>query len=276
VKALIVAFVADLMFQTRLETTAEKLDYQVLWVESAGQLKAPEDIRDALELDGILIDQLTRLGPRLLIFDLGNEAIPWRQWIPIVKGIPATWRIPVICFGSHVDVDTLRAARQTGADEVVARSRFVTALPQLIEKHTRSIDPIILVETCAQSLHPDAVKGLMLFNQGDYFAAHEWLEEAWKDDLSPGRDLYRAVLQVAVAYFHVIKGNYRGAIKMFQRARHWIDRLPDRCRGVNVAKLRQDAYKIHDQVLALGSERIIDFDKGLLKPVQWRNPDAKV
>jgi predicted metal-dependent hydrolase len=276
VEALIVAFISDLMFQTRLESTAERLGYKVRWVETADQLEAPEDVRNALEMDGILIDQLSRLGPRMMIFDLGNEAIPWVQWIPVLKSSPATRRMPVICFGSHVDVDTLQTARQTGADEVVARSRFVTALPDLIQKHARSIDIEILEATCAQPLHPDAIKGLKLFNQGEYFAAHEWLEEAWMADLSPGRDLYRGVLQVAVAYFHVEQENYRGAMKMFQRARQWLDPLPEICRGVDVAQLRQDAYQTHDQVLALGPKKIKDLNKSQLKQIQWSHPDAEI
>jgi hypothetical protein len=205
----------------------------------------------------------------LLIFDLGNAEIPWRAWIPSIKTVPATRWIPIICFGSHVDVDTLREARQTGADEVVARSRFVTALPELIQKHVRRTNAERLADTCTEPLHQRAIHGLELFNRGDYFTAHEELEEAWKEDLSPGRDLYRGVLQVAVAYFHVRNGNFKGAMKMFQRARHWLDPLPDVCRGVYVEQLRQDAYTVHDQILSLGPENLGDFDSNDLKPVRW-------
>jgi hypothetical protein len=222
-----------------------------------------------LGIEGVLIDQLARLGPKLLIFDLGNAEIPWSAWIPVLKTVPATRRIPVICFGSHVDVDTMKKARQTGANEVVARSRFVTALPALIQKHVLQTDADLLAQTCAEPLHPCAIRGLELFNRGDYFAAHEELEEAWMADLSPGRDLYRGALQVAVAYFQVRRENFKGAMKMFQRARHWLDPLPDTCRGVNVAQLRQDAYEVHDQILGLGPERLGDFVLDDLKPIDW-------
>ena len=120
----IVAFVADLMFQTRLESTAGHLGYSVDWIESAQYFDSfPADQRLALGVEGLLVDHLSRLGPDLLVFDLGNAAIPWERWIPVLKTIPATRRIPILCFGSHVDVDTLQAARKAGADQVVARSR---------------------------------------------------------------------------------------------------------------------------------------------------------
>ena len=126
-----------------------------------------------------------------------------------------------------------------------------------------------MIETCCETLHPDAIKGIELFNQGDYFAAHEELEEAWKHDRSTGRDLYRGVLQIAVAYFHLWKGNYKGTVKMFQRSHRWLDPLPDICRGIDVAQLREDAFAIQDEVLSLGPDQIEAFEIDKLKPIKW-------
>jgi hypothetical protein len=163
----IAAFVADLMFQMRIESAAEKLDLRIRWLENADQVTSTDlDGLIALGPEGILVDQLARMGPILLIFDLENKAIPWETWIPVLKTVPATRRIPVICYGSHVDVDTLKDARKTGADEVVARSRFVTALPELIQKYIPRTDEGLLAAACEEPLHPDAVKGLDLFNKG--------------------------------------------------------------------------------------------------------------
>lgn len=38
----------------------------------------------------------------------------------------------VVGFVSHVDADTARAAREAGVDQVMARSRFVEVLPDLV------------------------------------------------------------------------------------------------------------------------------------------------
>jgi len=269
----IVAFVAELMFQMRIESTAQYLGYQIQWFESTQSLEeVSEDLRLMLGLEGILIDKLTRLSPNLLIFDLGNEDIPWKKWIPALKTIPATRWIPLICFGSHVDTVSIQAARQAGADVVVARSRFMTALPELIQKYAQSTDVELFAEICAKPLHPKAIQGLELFNQGDYFGAHEWLEEAWMEDRSTGRDLYRGVLQVAVAYYQIRLDNFRGAVKMFQRARHWLDPLPDTCRGIDIAQIRRNTNAVYDQVLALGPTHLNELDPALLKPILWRLP----
>ncbi len=258
------------MFQTRIESVIERLGYRVKLAENSAQM-LPADLEGlpSLEPEGVLVDQLSRLGPGLLIFDLGNAAIPWEAWIPVIKTSPTTRHIPVICFGSHVDVETLAAAKRTGADQVLARSRFVTAIPELIEKYIQRSDAGLFAEICGQPLLPDAIRGFELFNQGDYFAAHEELEAAWKEDLSAGRDLYHGILQISVAYYQIWRGNYTGAVKMFQRARKWLDPLPDTCRGVDIAQFRQDAYAVHDEILALGPEKLDGFSAEKLKPIRW-------
>ena len=124
---------------------------------------------------------------------------------------------------------------------------------------------------CSVSLHPFAIKGLVAFNEGEYFLAHEFLEDAWKDDLTDGRSLYQGVLQIAVAYYHITNHNYRGAMKMFQRSRKWLDPLPDTCRGINVAKLRSDAFKIYNMLIDLGPEQMSEISYESMKPVEWES-----
>ncbi len=115
-----------------------------------------------------------------------------------------------------------------------------------------------------------ALQGFDLFNQGEYFEAHERLEAAWNEDLSPGRELYRAVLQVAVAYLQIQRQNYTGALKMFLRLRQWIEPLPDKCRGVDVENLRKDAQTVYQQLTVTGKDKLAEFDQALFKPVIYQ------
>jgi uncharacterized protein len=123
---------------------------------------------------------------------------------------------------------------------------------------------------CHAPLPPDAIRGLEYFNSGEYFEAHEFLEAAWRAEPGPVRELYRGVLQVAVGYFHLQRGNYAGAIKMFQRSRSWLTPFPDVCQGINLARLRQDMDRVESELIRLGEERIRHFDRTLLKPVEYQ------
>ncbi len=123
---------------------------------------------------------------------------------------------------------------------------------------------------CNEALPADALRGLRYFNTGNYFEAHEYLETAWKDEPREIRDLYRAVLQVGVGYYHLTRGNYTGAIKMFRRSRKFLDRLPPVCQGINLAKLRLDMDRVEAEMRLLGPERIGSFNRSLLKKVEYQ------
>jgi CheY-like chemotaxis protein len=271
------AFVHDLFFTTRIENVGRQLGFRVELVPDADSL-GPEQSGTPENQPGEpvygraaqLIERVTTRQPALLIVDLGNENVPWRRWLALLKSSPATRRLPILCYGAHVDVETMNQARDLGADAVVARSRFTSALPELIQKYARLPDRQEQAAACQEALSPTAVRGLALFNDGDYYEAHEVLEDAWNEEEGPGRDLYRAILQVAVAYLQIERGNYAGAVKMFLRSRQWFEPLPDVCRGIDLAQLRADATAVHEAVLDLGPERIGEFDRALLRPVLFK------
>lgn len=122
---------------------------------------------------------------------------------------------------------------------------------------------------CAAPLHPQAEEGLRLFNAGEYFEAHEALEEAWNEEQGKVRDLYRGILQIAVVYLHITRRNYNGAVKVYGRSQKWLKDWPEVCRGIEVGKLRRDGEAAINEVIRLGLENIAEFDNSLLKPVEW-------
>jgi predicted metal-dependent hydrolase len=80
--------------------------------------------------------------------------------------------------------------------------------------------------------------------------------------------MYKAVLQVAVAYLQIERQNYAGAVKMFMRARQWLDPLPDVCRGIDIGRLKQDAQQVHQTLLELGPQQIQTIDRNIFRPVR--------
>jgi uncharacterized protein len=119
----------------------------------------------------------------------------------------------------------------------------------------------------------DTIRGIALFDTGDYFEAHEALESAWRAEPGPIRNLYRGILQVAVGYLHILRGNYTGARKMIQRSRRWLEPFPDEIAGIDLHQFRAD-YERVDAILArLGPERIDAFDRSILKPLPWKEQE---
>ena len=84
------------------------------------------------------IDDVTTAAARLssgdvacVLFDLGA---PRASVTDLFAAMSASTRIPVIAFGSHVNVEMLDAARAAGA-EVMPRSQFASTLPDILQKH---------------------------------------------------------------------------------------------------------------------------------------------
>jgi hypothetical protein len=122
---------------------------------------------------------------------------------------------------------------------------------------------------CAGPIHPAAIRGMELFNAGEYWLAHEELEEAWKEESRAVRELYRGILQTAVVYLHITRANYNGAVKVYGRVQKWIDPWPETCRGIEIGRLRKDLDAAISEVKRLGPDRLAEFDRSLLKPVRW-------
>jgi predicted metal-dependent hydrolase len=88
------------------------------------------------------------------------------------------------------------------------------------------------------------IQGLLDFNAGEYFEAHELLETAWRNESRSIRELYRGILQVGVGFYHIQRENFSGAHKLFQRALGWLSPFPSICQSVNVEKIRLQTLKI--------------------------------
>jgi predicted metal-dependent hydrolase len=272
---LIVLFVADMMSGTRIAQTAQKLGFRVQFVEKAEDIAAADEkeVREAPGerlhgRQGRLFAQVSAWQPALLVFDLTNTAVPWQKWLPVLKSSPATRRFPILAFGPHVEAEMLKEAKRLGASFTYPRSKFFRELPDLLQQHARVPDTAAIADACAEPLAPLAQEGVQLFNEGEFYKCHDALEEAWMADKSAGRELYRGILQVGIAYFQIQRGNYRGAVKMLLRVRQWLEPLPAVCRGVNVGKLRAEANAVHAALTELGPQRLEEFDQTMFKPIE--------
>jgi predicted metal-dependent hydrolase len=206
--------------------------------------------------------RLTQDQPAAVVVDLASEGPPWADWIAAQKGSPATRRIPAI----GLLPDSATEPQGMGFDRLVPYADLAR-LPTVVAEVARCVDHEGLARDCTGALSALGREGVRIFNRGAYFDAHEILEHAWNEDRGPARELYRGLLQIAVAYLQIERGNYNGALKMFLRMRQWLDPLPDTCRGVDVAAARRAALAAQAALEALGPARIADFDRTLFKPI---------
>lgn len=223
---------------------------------------------DTIMLDAtqLLVKFLIERRAALLFIDALH--LNWRELTLALKTNAATRRIP-ICLVND-DPATGADAILMGADLALTWSELDAQLRVLVAELARVPDDAVMARLacqCDEALPPLAAQGLQLFNRGEYYRQHDLFEEQWMATAGPVRDLYRAILQVGVAYYQIERGNYRGALKMLQRSVQWLYLLPDICQGIDVAKLRRDSYAVRGELQRLGPERLAELDRSLLKKI---------
>jgi CheY-like chemotaxis protein len=114
-KGRVVALVPDLFFSVRVADVLRKLGYEPQLVERREQLEAA-----------------LAEGPALLIVDISTPPPVWCDAVRALKADPARAHVPVLAFGSHMDLARQQLAREVGCDRLVANSKFNEALPDLI------------------------------------------------------------------------------------------------------------------------------------------------
>lgn len=88
--------------------------------------------------------------------------------------------------------------------------------------------------------------GLALFNRGEFFACHEVWEQLWLRSLDPDKRFYQGLIQAAVAILHAERGNLRGAIATWRKARAKLDPLPGHHMGIALDEFREALAKFFE------------------------------
>lgn len=81
-------------------------------------------------------------------------------------------------------------------------------------------------------------RGLALFNAGEFFACHEVWEQLWLRSNGREKLFYQGLIQAAVAILHAERGNLRGAVSTWRKARAKLDPLPAHYGGIALGEFR--------------------------------------
>jgi DNA-binding NarL/FixJ family response regulator len=123
---MILAVVDDLLFLSKIRETAKHLGVEV----KAAQ---PADLPEAA----------LATVPNAILIDLNHWSGKALEVLRALKSHSTTKDIAVVGFVSHVQDELIAAARDAGCDIVLARSAFVSQLPSLLQRLSRSemMDP---------------------------------------------------------------------------------------------------------------------------------------
>jgi uncharacterized protein len=95
-------------------------------------------------------------------------------------------------------------------------------------------------------------RGLELIRTGEYFEAHEELEDEWRVAPTDERDFLQGLVHVAVAWLHAGRGNRPGCERQLEKAARRLARYAPEHRDVDIATILADVAQARE-VVAAGS-----------------------
>lgn len=114
---MIVCVIDDLMASINISSLAKGLGGIEMYFE-----RKPDQVMTSIR----------EKSPSLVIFDLNSAKMKPMEAIAAMKADPGLSGIRTLGFVSHVDADTIAAARRAGIDQVLARSAFFSQLRQIL------------------------------------------------------------------------------------------------------------------------------------------------
>ncbi len=78
-------------------------------------------------------------------------------------------------------------------------------------------------------------KGIKLFNEGNYFEAHETWEDQWRGiEKSPEKNFIQGLIVIAVALHHYKRKNYKGTSKLLGKGIKLLQELKEPKMNINI------------------------------------------
>ena len=87
------------------------------------------------------------------------------------------------------------------------------------------------------------LEGIQLFNEHEYFEAHEVWEDIWHEAYGLKYEFYQGMIQCAVALEHYARSNPRGVVSLYDSYRRHFKGVPDVFMGLN---LKSFLERMHD------------------------------
>src|SRR2546428_13203870 len=118
---MILAVLDDLMFSSKIKTTASQLGATVTFARSADAALA----------------EMRKWPPSLVILDLNNPRTNPLAIVASMKADPALESVPTLGYVSHVDTATINAAREAGVGHLLPRSAVAMPVPGIPSRQAR-------------------------------------------------------------------------------------------------------------------------------------------
>jgi predicted metal-dependent hydrolase len=125
----------------------------------------------------------------------------------------------------------------------------------------------------ATAYDPRYLAGIVLFNRGDFFEAHEVWEDLWMDTAGEDKRFFQSLIQAAVGLLHFCNGNVRGAAKLYRSSKDYMGRYDSPHLGLDIAGFWTNMERCFAELLASDNpDRKIEPNEELIPTIALSPP----
>ena len=96
---------------------------------------------------------------------------------------------------------------------------------------------------------PQYLEGLRLFNEEEFFEAHDVWEELWSESLGDEKRFLQGLIQASVSLFHFGNDNFGGARKLYDTCRQKLDPYRPNFMGIDLDTFLNDYQRCFQELL---------------------------
>ncbi len=160
--------------------------------------------------------------------------------------------------------------RLDDTETVAIAPRYEKELPHICEK---AVVYWTLLKTLHRRRYSEELRGVLqraalLWEHRLFFEFHEILEEVWMEWQGPERRFLQGLIQLGVAFYHIQRNNYRGAMNMFRNGLVKVTPRAPRYCGVELKKFLERIEKCQGLVEGLGPGHSDRFNWSLVPALE--------
>ncbi len=86
-------------------------------------------------------------------------------------------------------------------------------------------------------MYKEIEEGVNLFNDLDFFAAHDFFEAMWIEADSKDRLFFQGMVQISVGGYHLLNKNYKGALNQYKKGTEKLNNYIPAYKGIELKVL---------------------------------------
>jgi len=117
------------------------------------------------------------------------------------------------------------------------------------------------------------LRGLELFNRGEYFECHEVIEDLWLEtpESDPWRDLYKGVIQAAAAIYQWDRGILSGARGLYRTSVGYLEKYRPEALGLDTRKLAAEMKTLFASIEKWDGQSALPRDAALTPVLEYKS-----